>query len=57
MRLAEHTETTPPDAPAPLLEKEGMKTLALRRSALSGKEGNGRKPADFLLFVSFRFCL
>jgi hypothetical protein len=23
---------------------------------LSGKEGNGRKPAGFLLFVTYGFC-
>jgi len=58
MRSGERSLTTPPVSPAPLLEKEGRKgTPSSPRTAFSGKEGNGRKPAGFLLFVTFRFCL
>jgi hypothetical protein len=41
----------------PSLKRRGKRsTLARRVPALSRKEGNGRKPAGFLLFVSFRLC-
>jgi len=38
----------------PLLFKEGKHARKASRFTLSGKEGNRRKPAGFLLFVTFR---
>ncbi len=38
-----------------MLTQPSAPCSAPHRATLSGKEGNGRKPAGFLLFATYRF--